>query len=231
MIIRYVQMIKAKSWSVLWRIFEMNRHIFGRVLTVILGISVIVFNGFGQTYYCKPGALTALRAIPKLKYSCREDVTDYDETLLKFPERLRAVRKYTSSLETFNNTAWWTSTVDDLTYCDVRHKVGRLTKKEKAELHGGDYLYRLFGDQQIRVISTTDPCFQTGYGGSDIFLLYRSSGRVYATEIIDGFSSRADNPIFVDFAKLGNEKLIEVASSTGGLYPMVINYYFTIDKR
>ena len=83
----------------------------------------------------------------------------------------------------------------------------------------------------MRVISATDPCYQTGFGGSDIFLIYRPGSKVFAAEIIDGFSSRHDNPIDVDFATLGSEKLIEIATSTGGLYPMLFNYYFTIDKR
>lgn len=87
--------------------------------------------------------------------------------LLTFPERVKAIREYANSLERFYDRAWWASSVDDLTFCDVHRKVGPLTKQERGRLNGGDYFYRLFGDHQIRVIMTDDPCFQTGYGGSD----------------------------------------------------------------
>lgn len=189
-------------------------------------------TALGQSYYCKLPALKALRSVPKLKYKCREDTSDYDEKLLKFPERVAAVRRYTNSLESlYKDPRWWASSVDDLTYCDIHRKVGPLTKKDKESLHGGDYRYRLFGNRQIRVVSTDDPCFDAGYGGSDIFLLNRTSGRVFATEIIDGFSSRADNPFDVGFATLNGEQLVEIASATGGFNPMVINYYFAINGR
>ena len=209
----------------------MVSNIVGNFLVIACVVSGLILNTFGQAYYCHKRAMASLRTIPKLRYACREGENDYGEAILKFPERVSAIRRYTKALETFNNPAWWTASVDDLTYCDSHRKVGPLTKKEKADLKGGEYLYRLFGDHQIRVISAADPCFQTGFGGSDVYLLYHQNTRVYATEIIDGFSSRADNPFSVDFAMLGKEKLIEIASSTGGLYPMVINYYFTIDKR
>src|SRR5258708_674099 len=202
-----------------------------RICLAILGFFALVSSVFGQTYYCKSPALAALRTIPTLKYSCRDDVADYDQDLLKFPERVKAIRRYATSLDKFNNPAWWASSVDDLAFCDIHKKVGPLTKGEKLELSRGEYIFKLFGNRQIRVISAADPCFQTGYGGSDIFLLYRANGRVYATEIIDGFSSRADNPLIVDFASLNGEQLIEIATSTGGLYPMVINYYFAINKK
>jgi hypothetical protein len=76
-----------------------------------------------------------------------------------------------------------------------------------------------------------DPCYQTQYGGSNAFLLYRNRGRVSVIQVLDGYFSRADNPIAMALAKHGGEEIIEVATGSGGLTPSLTNYYFTIDPR
>jgi hypothetical protein len=65
-----------------------------------------------------------------------------------------------------------------------------------------------------------DPCYQTEYGGSNAFLLYRNGGRVFVTEVLDGYFSRADNSIGLAFAKLNGEEIIEVSTGSGGLNPV-----------
>jgi hypothetical protein len=59
----------------------------------------------------------------------------------------------------------------------------------------------------------------------------RKAGRVFVTEAIDGFFTRADNAINVDFAKLNNEVIIEISTGSGGLHPTLTNHYFTINPR
>src|SRR6185369_635080 len=119
---------------------------------------------------------------------------------------------------------WWKTPVEDLDLCDFRKKAGIFSKKEKDQYEGGEYFFSLLGNNQFRVIVAKDPCFSTGYNGSDIFLLNRAGNKVFASEMIDGFFTRADGPLGVDYAKNGNEQIIEIGTTTGGLYPMLINY-------
>ncbi len=171
-----------------------------------------------------------MRPIPKLKYKCSAEENDYDDKILKQKNRLSAISLYLKSLENFTFADWWSVSVDDLNYCQLRRKVGVLTKNEKHQYEDGEFSIHLFGNSQIRVVRVDDPCYQTQYGGSNIFLLNRKNGKITATEIIDGYFSRAD-AIFVDFAKNGAEQIIEVATSSGGLNPTVTNYYFTINPK
>ena len=76
-----------------------------------------------------------------------------------------------------------------------------------------------------------DPCYQTEYGGANAFLLYRKGGRVFVTQVLDGYFSRADNSIGLDFAKLNSQEIIEISTGSGGLNPSLTNYYFAIDPR
>ena len=39
------------------------------------------------------------RAIPKLKYDCREGESGYNDKSLKYPERVSAIRRYTRTME------------------------------------------------------------------------------------------------------------------------------------
>jgi len=128
------------------------------------------------------------------------------------------------------NPAWWQTNIDDLNACEMHGSAGVLTDEEKAHFTDGDYQFLLFGNQQIRVVLVYDPCYQTGYNGSNLFVLYRTGGRVFVTEVIDGFFSRADSFLEVDFASLNGAQLIEVSTASGSLHPYVARHYFVIDK-
>jgi hypothetical protein len=181
---------------------------------------------------CKPEVFARLKPLPVLDYSCRPDQSnDYDEAILKWPERLRAIKDYMLALEALNERGWWEASTGDLNLCYFRGETGPLDSEQAEKVRIGDYQINLFGDEQIRLVLAQDPCYQTGYGGSNAFLLYRRAGRVFATEVLDGYFSRADNSVALDFAQLSGERVIEVSTSTGGLQPYRTNYYFVIDKR
>jgi hypothetical protein len=181
---------------------------------------------------CKPEVFAQLKPLPKLDYQCRPDQpNDYDEAILKWPERLRAINGYLRELEALNGRGWWEQAVSELNLCYFRGEAGALDAEQAEKVRIGDYQINLFGDNQVRLVLTSDPCYQTGYGGSNAFLLYRREGRVFATQVLDGYFSRADNPVGLDFAGLRGERVIEISTGTGGLQPYRTNYYFVIDKR
>lgn len=179
---------------------------------------------------CKGAVLATMKPFPKLRYRCGQG-NDYDEKILKRPDRIQAIKALMLNLETFTNPAWWQADVDDLNICELRKKPGVLSKEEQERLRIGDYPFDLFGDKHIRLVLLTDPCYQTGYGGSNAFLLSRRAGKVTATEVLDGYASRADNSVDIDFANQNNEQIIEVSTGTGGLHPELTNYYFVIDPK
>lgn len=199
----------------------------------LLPISVffLVVQTFGQNLVCKPRALAALKPIPKLIYKCDENLNDSDDEVLTQPNRVKAINLYVKSLEKFSYADWWQTAVEDLNVCDFRRKKGALTKQQKYDYKNGNYFFNLLGNNQHRVIVAQDPCYQTGFNGANVFLLNRVGNRVYASEIIDGFYTRADFAPRVGFAANGEEQIIEIATTNGGLYPTETYYYFTIDKR
>ena len=207
-------------------------------MTKILRISIVFLlllsfavPAFAQNLVCKTQALRAIRPIPELKYECSEDLTESDDEVLTKPNRLKAIKFFTESLEKFDYPDWWKTSVEDLNLCYFRRKAGRLSKEEQRDYEGGNYYFKLGGNNQYRFIIAPDPCYQTGFSGSNIFLLNRAGNRVFASEIIDGFSTRADFPLGFDYAVNGKETIIEIATTSGGLYPTETYYYFTIDKR
>jgi hypothetical protein len=135
------------------------------------------------------------------------------------------------ALEAFSYSNWWETSVDELNVCYVLGHAGEPDEDERAKFQSGDYPINLFGDGQVRLIVTPDPCYQTGFGGSNAFLLYRRGEAVTATQVLDGHFSRADNSIALDSATMNGSRVIEVSTNTGGLNPYTTNYYFTIDKR
>jgi hypothetical protein len=186
----------------------------------------------GGALVCKPEVFRRLKPLPKISYECRADAAnDYDEAILKWPERLRAIQNYMLALQTLSDTGWWASAVDDLNLCYFRGSAGELSEDEAQRFRQGDYALNLFGNERIRLVLTPDPCYQTGFGGSNAFLLYRQRGRVFVTQVLDGHFSRADNSVALDFAQANGEQVIEVATTTGGLNPYTTNYYFVVDKR
>jgi hypothetical protein len=180
---------------------------------------------------CKKEAFTALKPIPRLRYRCKlYNGDDYDERLLKRPQRVEAIKNYIKQLETFTDERWWSTSVKDLNLCYLKKRPGSLTKEQKNDYQIGVYRFQLFGDSQIRLILTEDPCYQKNYNGSNGFILYRKDGTVYVTQVLNGYFSRADNSVDIDFAREGSETIIEISTSSGGLNPTVTNHYFTIEK-
>ncbi len=181
--------------------------------------------------YCKQTVFAAFKPLPKMEYACPADLIDSDDKILKLPERIAGINNVTQQLRALANAAWWQTNVDDLNACEIHGSAGALTDEEKAHFTDRDYQFLLFGNQQIRLVLVRDPCYQTGYNGSNLFVLYRTGGKVFVTEVIDGFFSRADSFLDVAFANLNAEQLIEVSTASGSLHPYVANHYFVIDKR
>ncbi|HLN97272.1 MAG TPA: hypothetical protein VK208_02200 [Pyrinomonadaceae bacterium] len=179
---------------------------------------------------CRPDVYAALRPLPKLVYDCPEDLNDSDDKLLKLPARRAAVDELVEKLQTFNDARWWQASVDALNVCDFRGSAGSLTVEEKAKLHSGDYLFQLFGNQQLRLVLVSDPCYQRGYNGSIAFLLNRNRGKVVVSRLLDGYYSRVDNSVGVAFALQSGEQIIEVETANS-MPPGLTYYYFRIDRN
>ena len=209
----------------------MTRKLFQTVAVFLLFVLTTAVPTLSQRLVCKTSALAALKSIPKLKYKCSEDLTESDDAVLTEPNRLKALDLYAQSLEKFVDAGWWKTSVEDLNLCDFRKKAGVLSREETQQYKGGEYYFQLRGNNQFRVIVAPDPCYQQGFSGSNIFLLNRAGGKVFAAEIIDGFYTRADFPLGFDYAFNGKEIIIEIATTSGGFYPTETFYYFTIDQK
>ena len=164
---------------------------------------------------CKQSVLPVLKPMPELEYSCDEFPNDWDEKNLKHPARVAAIKNLMAQLSSYSNAGWWQASIADLNRCDLAGK--------------DEYVQWLFGDSRIRLVLIPDPCYQTGYGGSNAFLLYRHGTRVSVTQALDGYFSRADNSVNIAFAKLNGEDIVEISTGSGGLNPTLTNYYFAID--
>jgi hypothetical protein len=169
--------------------------------------------------------------MPELAYACDDQANGWDEKILKLPVRVAAIKNLMTELSSFSDAAWWAADPVDLSVCDFTHKARTLTPGQRRSFLGGEYLFWLFGNERLRLLLLPDPCYQTEYGGSNAFLLYRTGGKVYVSQLLDGYFSRADNSVGLAFAKLNGEAIIEVATGSGGLNPSLTNYYFTIDPR
>lgn len=180
---------------------------------------------------CKRPVLDALKPKPELTYPCDDQSNDYDEKTLKLPARLDAIKTLMAQFATFSDPAWWAADIVDLGACDYTQKPGPLTPAERHAFLGDDYLFWLFGNDHIRLALIPDPCYQTEYGGSNAFVLYRNGNRVFVTQVLDGYFSRADNSVDIAFAKLNAQEIVEISTGTGGLTPSLTNYYFVIDPR
>lgn len=180
---------------------------------------------------CTAKALAATKPLPQLAYECPADLNDSDESVLKLPARIEGLRKLTAELESFTNPAWWQTDVRDLNSCEIHGSPGEITPEEKAKLGiGGDYTHRLYGDDRFRLVIAFDPCYQTGYNGSNLFLLYRPHEKVFVTELFDGFYTRIENSIEMNVGWLGAQPIIEVRTGNS-MPPRLVNYYFTIDPK
>ena len=179
---------------------------------------------------CMQDPFDALKPFPKIEYECPEGVNDFDEKILKLPDRLASLRKAIKQLETFTNPKWWEATVDELNACSVHKSVGALTDDEKESWLRGDVFFDLIGNKQMRLVLVSDPCYQVGFGGSNGFLLYHKDGKVFVSQVLNGFYSRVDNAVGVDFANLNGEQIIEI-STANSMPPSLYYYYFAIDPK
>jgi len=200
---------------------------------IVLLLTVINFS-FAQrrskpALVCKRPVLAALKPIPALSYPCNDQLNDYDEKTLKLPARLTAIKTLMSQLSSFSDRAWWSTDIVDLGVCDYTKQPGPLTPDQRHSFLGDEYLFWLFGNDQIRLVLIPDPCYQTEYGGSNAFVLYRDASHITVTQVLDGYFSRADNSVNVRLAKLNTQQIVEVSTGSGGLTPSLTNYYFAID--
>jgi hypothetical protein len=179
---------------------------------------------------CMQDPFDALKPFPKIEYDCPEGVNDFDDKILKLPERLASIRSAIKQLETFTNPKWWAASVDELNACSAHKSVGALTAEEKEAWLRGDQFFNLIGNQQMRLVMIDDPCYQTGFSGSNGFLLYHKDGKVFVSQVLNGFYSRVDNAVGMDFAKLNGEQIIEI-STANSMPPSLYYYYFAIDPK
>lgn len=201
------------------------------LLLVLLGLLSVPCPAQNQPFQvCSQTTFAAFRKLPELNYLCPQRFDESDEEILKVPERIAALNKLAGELESFTDAAWWQARVEDLNACEMHGEAGALDAEEKASLTRGDYPISLFGNQSLRLILVTDPCYQTGYNGSVAFLLYRYGGKVSVTRVLDGNYSRADNSVGFDFANVNGQQIIEVSTSNS-MPPSVKNYYFIIDPK
>jgi hypothetical protein len=180
---------------------------------------------------CKRAVLAALKRVPEFSYPCDERLQDWDEKILKLPARVEAIKTLMTELSTYSEPAWWTADAVDLSVCDYAKRVGPLTSEQRHDFLTSEYLFWLFGKDPVRLVLVSDPCYQTQYGGSNAFLLYRNGDRVVVSQVLDGYFSRADNSVGLAVAKLGSEDIVEISTGSGGLNPYLTNHYFAIDPQ
>lgn len=207
----------------------------GALLLIFIISCLSPSDSFGQrrkpVLACRQPVLAALKPMPELSYPCDDQQNDWNEKILKLPVRVAAIKTLISQLSSFSDAAWWTASTQDLSVCDFAEATGVLTSDQRQSFIDGGYSFWLFGHNRIRLVLIPDPCYQTEYGGSNAFLLYRNGDRVFVSQVLDGFYSRADNPVNVAFAKQGATEIIEISTGTGGLSPSLTNYYFAIDPQ
>ena len=179
---------------------------------------------------CSTKAFSAVRPLPKLQYECSESLTDSDSRILHLPRRRAALARVIETLRLFTNPAWWESSVDELSACELHGSAGELSEEEKSGWQSGDHSFSLFGDEQTRLVLIADPCYQTGYGGANAFVLNRRGGSVFVTQVLDGYYSRADNSVGFKFANLNGRRIVEVTTGNS-MPPTLVSYFFALDRQ
>jgi hypothetical protein len=134
-------------------------------------------------------------------------------------------------LKKFTADAWWQAEVDDLHACTVHGSAGELTNEEKDKWKSRDYSFDLFGNHQMRLAVIFDPCYQTGYNGSNVFLLYRHAGRVYVSQVLNGYYSRVDNSVGIAFANLDGGQVVFEVTTANSMTPSLRSYFFVVDPK
>ncbi len=205
------------------------------LLKICLLLLLVPASSFGQKTKpitaCQQSTFNAFKPLPKMEYECPDGPTDSDDKILKLPERLAAIRGVTKELAAFTNAAWWQANVDDLNACGVHGSAGEFTDEEKEKWKDGDYSFDLFGNHQIRLALIPDPCYQSGYNGSNAFLLYRKDGRVFVSQVLNGYYSRIDNSVGLVVANLGGGQLVLDVATANNMPPTLVSYFFVIDPK
>lgn len=214
---------------------QISRTVFPIIsITLILILTKYPASSFAEqsqepSPVCKASALRSLKRLPTLRYKCRQGVTDYNEAILKWPERVTALKTASVQLAALVDAGWWRANVSDLNVCEFKKRVGPLNDDEKQK-YKDDYGLSLLGDNQMRLVILYDPCYQTDYNGSVIFLLSRTGGKVVVSKLFDGYFSRVTNSIGFDYADLNGEKIIELETGNS-MPPTLTNYYFAIGPK
>src|SRR6185503_15293970 len=179
---------------------------------------------------CSEKTFAAVRPLPSLAYECSESLIDSDSRILRLPRRRAGLARLVQTLRSFTNPVWWETSVVELNACELHGGAGELSEEEKARWRTGDVLISLFGDDQTRLVLISDPCYQTGYGGANAFVLHRSEGRMFVTQVLDGYYSRADNSVGINFANLKGQRIIEVTTGNS-MPPSLVSYFFALDRQ
>jgi hypothetical protein len=200
-------------------------------LTVLLAFTVAyAMATFAQQKppVCNQNTYAAFKPLPKLEYTCPGGVADYDDAILKLPERIAANRKVEIALANLTDPLWWRSNVDELNACNIHGAAGKLTDEESRKWGDGEYDFELTGDHEVRLAIISDPCYQKEYSGSSVFLLYHKNGKTFVSKVINGYFSRVANSVGVDFANENGQLIIEV-STANSFPPSLTSYFFEID--
>ncbi|MDX6382978.1 MAG: hypothetical protein QOK48_551 [Blastocatellia bacterium] len=205
-----------------------------RILILITILLVAGLNALGQTDKpvpaCTEKAFAALKSLPKVEYDCPEGLIESDDKILKLPARTAALRAVIKTLAEFANADWWQADVDELNACSIHGSAGSLTDEERQKWKDGDYGFEILGDGEFRLALLADPCYQPGYNGANAFLLYRRHGLVFVSQLLNGYYSRIENSVGLDFARANGELLIEV-STANSMPPSYWYHYFVIDPK
>ena len=178
---------------------------------------------------CSKTGFAAVRPLPKLTYECSESLIDSDSRILRLPRRRAALARVTQTLFSFTDPAWWETSVAELNACELHAGAGELSEEEKMRWRTGDLSTWLFGDEQTRLVLIADPCYQTGFNGANAFVLHRRDGLVFVTQVMDGYYSRADNSVGINFAELNGQRVIEVTTGNS-MPPSLVSYFFALDR-
>jgi hypothetical protein len=179
---------------------------------------------------CKQSTFAAFKPLPKMEYDCPEGLIDSDDEILKLPARAKAIRGVVKEFEAFTKAAWWQADLDDQNACGVHGSAGEFTDDEKEKWKSGDYSFDLFGNHELRLALIPDPCYQTGYSGSNAFLLYRKDSKVFVSQVLNGYYSRVDNSAGIDFASLNGQQLVQVGTANN-MPPSLFSHVFVIDPK
>jgi hypothetical protein len=182
-----------------------------------------------RAVWCKSSAFAALKPLPKLEYPCPSDIADdYDDRILKTPERIAAIKQLRKELESFKSAEWWNAPVDDLNACYLSDKTGQLTEEQQEQFYSFEYQPLLMGNNRFRLVMAYDPCYQTSYNGSTGFILYRTPQKTYVTQVLEGYYSRLGRSVFL---RLLPASAIEIKTvNITAMQPDNTYHRFTIDR-